>query len=79
MAIFGKGGVGKSTLLRNMIAWDVEHGAGCNRHARPVGVTAQGRFQVLGHRRQGPHQRVSGSRCQGPEEQVSGVGLPVPG
>jgi DNA helicase HerA-like ATPase len=28
MAIFGKSGVGKSTLLRNMIAWDIEHGAG---------------------------------------------------
>jgi hypothetical protein len=28
IAIFGKSGVGKSTLLRNMIAWDIEHGAG---------------------------------------------------
>ena len=28
MAIFGKSGVGKSTLLRNMIAWDIAHGAG---------------------------------------------------
>lgn len=28
MAIFGKSGVGKSTLLRNMVAWDIEHGAG---------------------------------------------------
>jgi hypothetical protein len=27
-AIFGKSGVGKSTLLRNMIAWDIDHGAG---------------------------------------------------
>jgi len=28
MAVFGKSGVGKSTLLRNMIAWDIAHGAG---------------------------------------------------
>ena len=28
IAVFGKSGVGKSTLLRNMIAWDIEHGAG---------------------------------------------------
>jgi ABC-type phosphate/phosphonate transport system ATPase subunit len=28
IAIFGESGVGKSTLLRNMIAWDIEHDAG---------------------------------------------------
>jgi len=28
MAIFGKSGVGKTTLLRNMIAWDIHHGLG---------------------------------------------------
>ena len=28
IAVFGKSGVGKSTLLRNMLAWDIEHGAG---------------------------------------------------
>ena len=28
MAIFGKSGVGKSTLLHNVIAWDIAHGAG---------------------------------------------------
>lgn len=28
IAVFGKSGVGKSTLLRNMIVWDIEHGAG---------------------------------------------------
>lgn len=28
IAIFGKTGVGKSTLLRTMIAWDIAHGAG---------------------------------------------------
>ncbi len=27
IAIMGKSGVGKSTLLRNMITWDIEHGA----------------------------------------------------
>jgi len=27
-AIFGKSGVGKSTLLRNMIAWDIQEGLG---------------------------------------------------
>jgi hypothetical protein len=28
VAVFRKSGVGKSTLLRNRIAWDIEHGAG---------------------------------------------------
>src|SRR5271169_1919927 len=28
IAVFGKSGVGKSTLLRNMIAWDIANGAG---------------------------------------------------
>jgi len=39
IALFGKSGVGKSTLLRNMIAWDIEHGAGIavqDPHGMPV-------------------------------------------
>jgi len=28
LALFGKSGTGKTTLLRNMIACDIEHGAG---------------------------------------------------
>lgn len=33
MPVFGKRGVGKSTLPRNMIAWDIEHGAGAAARA----------------------------------------------